>query len=343
MTFPFNINRVAQAVDVLPNLYNRVGELVGFEPIRQAETTVTLIRRKGEIVLLDPIARDAPRQELDGEDETSLSFVVPSRKIGATLTPSDIQNITAFAPGERQLEQMSSAYNRKLMRVRQPHDITFEHIRIGAIKGLIKSPKGTTMYDLFSVFDVPKKVISVDLTDADFDILAITEQIADHIGNNLHGETATGIHALVDSAAIRQLRTHKSYQKYLDGHAASLEQLAASRATVTSPNNQRSLLVDGVILEGYSGQAKNSAGTNVKFIDDNRGHVFPTGTTTMFSDVDVPANRTDEVNVAPSTEIKIYPYELPQGKGFDLDTESNKMAFCNRPEALIELQFTLAA
>lgn len=342
MSFPFDLNNVAQAVDALPNMYNRVGEVIDFQPLPQPETTVTLIRREGQIVLLDPVSRDADRQELNGEDETSLSFVVPSRKLGATLTPSDIQGITRFAPGPRQLEQMSAAYNRKLQKVRKPHDITFEHIRVGAMKGVITKPNGEVMYDLFNEFGVSKKVITVDLTDVNLKILDITKEINDHIGENLHGETSNGTHVFVGSDALSQIRQLPSYEKYLDGHAAALEQLAASRASASDPNNRRSVLIDGVMFESYSGKAKNSAGTTVKFIEDNRGHAFPTGTMEMFADVDVPANRTGSVNLAPTEEIKIYPKELDQEKGFDFDTESNKMAYCARPEALVELQFTLA-
>lgn len=341
MNFPFNINDVAQAVDALPNMYNRVGEVIDFVSLPQAETTVTLIRRDGQIVLLDPVSRDAPRQEMNGEEETSLSFVVPSRKIGDTLTPSDIQNITRFAPGPRQLEQMNAAYARKLQRLRKPHDITFEHIRIGAMKGVITKPNGDVMYDLFNEFGVSKKVLTVDLTDPNLKILDVTKEINDHIGENLHGETSNGTHVFVGSDALNLIRQLPSYEKYLDGHAAALEQLAASRHSPSDPNNRRSVLIDGVMFESYSGKAKNSAGDTVKFIDDNRGHAFPTGTMEMFADVDVPANRTGSVNVAPSEEIKIYPKELDQEKGFDLDTESNKIAYCARPEALVELQLTI--
>ena len=338
--FPFDINEVASAVDKLPNLYNRVGDVVGFQDIRQSETSVTLIRRDEEIVLLDPVAREADRQELSGEDEESVTFSVPSRKIGARLTPGDIQNITSFAAGPRQLMQMGEAYARRLARLRRPHDMTFEHLRIGAVKGIVTSPRGKVLVNLFDAFGIAKKVVNFDTANENFDILGATKELADHIGDNLHGETSTGIHVFVDRDSLHALRTHPSFEKYLLGHAAALEQLAASRYDTASPNARRSVLIDGVMFESYSGQSKNSLGQTVKFIADGKGHAFPVGTSDMFLDVDVPHNRIGEVNTPPSTEIGIYPDELPQGKGFDLDTESNKMCFCQRPEALVELSFT---
>lgn len=336
--FPFDIQNIAAAADKVPNLFDRVGQLVDFQDVRSPVTSVTLIRRDDEITLLDPVAREADRQELGGEEELGLTFSVPSRKLGGKLSPTDIQNVVAFAPGPNQLRQQAEAYNRILLRLRRPHDITFEHIRMGAVKGVITNPRtGAVMYNLFDEFAIPKKVITLDLTDENTNILEVTAEIADHIGQNLFGETASGIHALVRPGALTRLRTHPSYEKYILGHAAALEQLQASRATVDGANNRRSLFIDGITFESYSGKARNSRGEVVEFIEDGAGHVFPTGTTDMFLDVDVPANRMGETNTPPSEEIKMYPHELEQAKGWDIDTESNKIAFCQRPEALVEL------
>jgi len=332
-----NGSSLTTAVDRLPNMYSRVGELDIFDRRPQATTNVILGYRNNEVVLLDPQSRSAPRQEANRETAKTVSFEVPSYKFGDVITPEDLQNIAAFAPGERRLELASEALNRRLLKVRKPHDISFEFIRMQALKGIIQDPTGDVLYNLFNEFGVSQTTIDFELDDVNTDVVGKAEDLFDAIAEDLRGDSMTHVHVLVDKLFSRQLRSHPSYEKYLTGHSAALQQIAASRQNGSDPNAMRSVMIGNVTFESYSGKAQNSSGNSVKFIADNTGHAFPMGTMDTFVEVDVPSNRLGQVNVAPSQEIFISEEPLKHDKGIDIDTESNKMCFCSRPEVLVKV------
>lgn len=337
LSFPFAVQDIGSAVNREANLYSRVGQLGIYDRRPQSTTNVTLIFQDNKVTLLDPVARGGPRQEANREKPNGVSFDIPHFSFGDVLTPKDIQDFTAFQAGPAQAESMAAAYSRRLRKVRLPHDQTFEFYRMGGIKGTITNPDGSTMYNLFNEFGITQKTINFEFSNVNFDLFAAIEELEDHISSNLRGETSTGYHVMCDPTWLRALKRHPKYEQYLTGHSAALQQIAASRQNTVDPNPGRTVLIESTTFESYNGAGTNSAGNNVPFIATGEGHAFPVGTMEMFQEYDAPANRMDAVNVAPSEEIAVYVKELDQSKGIDLDTESNKLCICERPEALVKL------
>lgn len=336
ITNPFEPEHIAQALDLLPNRFSRVGDMGIFDRRPIPTTTVTIVKRQGRLVLLDPTARSGDRQTLNRDLKNSITFDIPTFLLGDTLTPEDIQNVIRFAPGPRQAEQVAEAEARRLQAVRDPHDETFEFFRIAALKGIIIDPLGNTLYNLFNEFAIPKKTVTFTFSDANFDILDATKEITDHIANNLHGETFDGtVNVLCGGTFQRQLNKHPSRTKWIEQHPMAATMLAASRMS-RDPNAMRTTEIDGVSFESYTGVFENSAGASLKPVAEDRGYVFPGGTTEMFPEYDAPPNRRGHENVAPNEEIFVSTKELDHAKGIDIDSESNKLPLCTRPDLLIE-------
>ncbi|WP_427452184.1 major capsid protein [Litorimonas sp. WD9-15] len=336
---PFAIANIGAALNLLPNLYSRIGQLGVFgAPIGIPTANTTVIRRDNKVTLLSQVARNAPSQELNRSKASGETFDIPTFKAHDLLTPSDIQGFTAFQPGPAQLESQTDAYNRRLLAVRQPHDETHEFLRVSALKGVIVDPgTGDELYDLFNVFGIAKKKIYFDLDNDASDIFGHIEELEDHIANNLRGDVTTGPRAMVASDFLRKLKRHPKYEKYLLGNPVAAAQYAASRADASSPNAQRSIQLENTIFESYTGQGNRADGSTVKYISDGMGHAFPENTIQTFSEFNAPPERMGQVNIAPSQCIHVYPHDLPQGKGIDLDSESCKLPLCNQPEVLVEL------
>ena len=333
---PFEPENIGQAIDVLPNKYSRMGQMGLFDRRPIATTTVTIVRRGNKLVLLNPTARSGPRQELNRDLKNSVTFDIPSFKNGDLLTPEDIQNVTAFAPGPKQLEQVATAEARRLQKVRDPYDQTFEFFRLAAIKGMIVDPLGNVMYNLFDAFAIQKKVVYFDLDNPDTNVTDHTQAITDHIAENLGGETSDGgVHVICGGEFRRKLNSHPSRTKWLEQHPDAASLLAKSR-DIGDPNAMRTTYVDGVTFESYTGKFTNTEGETLTPIENNRGYAFPTGTTEMFPEYDAPANRMGHVNTAPNEEIFVSTEVLKHDKGIDIDAEANKLPLCTQPRLLIE-------
>jgi hypothetical protein len=79
--------------------------------------------------------------------------------------------------------------------MRNKHSITLEHLRMGALKGVILDADGSVIYDLYDEFGITPAVINFDLTNA----TNVKKKCADvlrHIEDNLKGEFMTGVHCL---------------------------------------------------------------------------------------------------------------------------------------------------
>ena len=75
-TLPFNMDHIGSALDKLPNLYSRVGQLgVYGDPQGIPVRHVTIIERDGKVTLLDPVDPKAPRQEANREKPLSLIHI----------------------------------------------------------------------------------------------------------------------------------------------------------------------------------------------------------------------------------------------------------------------------
>ena len=338
ITNPFEPQTIGQALDVLPNRFSRVGQMNIFDRRPIATTTVTVIMRKGRLVLLNPVARSGPRQEQNRTLKNSITFDIPTFKFGDVITPEDIQNVVRFAPGPLQAEQVADAEARRLQSVRDTHDETFEFFRLAALKGQIVDPLGNLMYNLFDAFSIQKKIIYMDLDNPLTDITDHTSAITDHIATELKGETSDGgVHVMCGKDMRRKINRHPSRTKWLEQHPDAASLLAKSR-DIGDPNAMRTTYVDGVMFEENTEQFENINGETLIPIETNRGYAFPTGTTEMFPEYDAPANRMDTVNVAPNEEIFVSYEDLKHDKGIDLDTESNKLPLCTAPRLLIELR-----
>jgi len=335
--FPFNIDNITSAINREPNLYNRAGELIGFDPRPQASIAATLAYQDDEVVLLDPVERSGPNQQMNRERTDAITFNIPSYKDEDLLSPEDIQNITAFQPGPKQLEMQAAAYSRRLRKIRKPFDLTFEYLRFKAIQGIVAHPRRDDLYNLFNEFGIQKKVVGFDLSNPNADIRGACRDMVDHIADNLRGEISNGVHCFVSSDFFHALDSHPNYEKYLQGHAAALGQLESRRGDTSSPNPKRRIVIGDVTFESYTANGKNGDGETVKFLEDGQGNAFPTGTLEAFQEYDAPPNRMNAVNMAPSDEIHIYTEELGKEKGIEIEGEACKLCICARPELLIEV------
>src|SRR3546814_9324559 len=70
------------------------------------------------------------------------------------------------------MEAISGVLARHLETMRNKHAITLEHLRMGALKGVILDADGSVLYDLFDEFDITPQTIAYDLGNAGTNVKA---------------------------------------------------------------------------------------------------------------------------------------------------------------------------
>lgn len=325
-TDAFNMVSLTKAINLLPNNYGRLREMDLFPGKGVPTRTIIVEEQNGVLNLLKTMPVGSPGQ-LSGHGKRKVrSFVIPHIPADDVILPEDYQGLRAFG-SESQMETLAKMVNDRLQTLRNKHAITLEWLRMGALKGLILDADGSTLYNLYTEFEITQKVVDFEL---DVDVTEVIKKcmaVKRHIEDNLKGEVATGVHCLCSEEFFDALVTHPEVEDAYKYHSE-----AASRL---GEDNRKGFRFGGIVFEEYRGQATDPDGNTRRFIAANEAHAFPVGTMNTFETLFAPA---DFVETANTLGLELYAKQEPRkfGRGIDLHTQSNPLPICYRPGVLVK-------
>ena len=255
-------------------------------------------------------------------DEIFWDKIIGKRIYGASMSNEPISQ-----------ESAAQAINRTLNKMWKEFLLTWEWHRLGAVKGVILDADGQQIvYDLFQEFGVPKKVVTYTNS-----LSAVCEEIVSHIGDRLGMMMPGGIGCVVGKDFFDKIQDevelNTAYDRYKDGeHLRTSYQNQPYQSRMPSGFTYR-----GVTFYRYRGnlQTQGATPTTSAYVDDNRGHAFPTGTDRFFR-----SNAPGTCEAAVGTlGIPIYVEREAKKfkKGIDFHAESCPLFMCNQPEVLVEI------
>jgi hypothetical protein len=89
-------------------------------------------------------------------------FTIPHIPHDDVVLPEEVQGIRAFG-SETELQAMANVITDHLQSMRNKHAITLEHLRMGALNGVILDADGSELVNLYSEFEITPKVVSFAL------------------------------------------------------------------------------------------------------------------------------------------------------------------------------------
>ena len=204
--------------------------------------------------------------------------------------------------------------------------ITLEHLRMGALKGIVLDATGATVYNYYTEFGITQKTIDFALDVNTTEVISKVTELKRYMEQNLKGEVMTGIHVLCSSTFMDALVTHplvkEAYARWQDGQALRSDM-------------RMGFEFGGVTFEEYYGAA-DYAGSSQAFIADNEAHAFPLGTRFTFRTFFGPADFNETVN---TIGIELYAKQEARrfDRGWDIHTQSNPLPICMQPALLVKL------
>ena len=324
---------LTEAINIVPNNYGRLLELGLFtsEPI--ATTSVAVTYANGTLNLLPTRERGAPPSLGMSDKRNARTFSAFHIPHDDQVLADDVQNIFARLADDAALEQVENVVNRKLIRMRAKHSITLEHLRMGALKGIILDSDGSTLLNLYTEFGVTQKSVDFVLGTAATDVKAKAREVVGYIEDNLMGETMSGVHVLASPEWYEKFIGHDSVEdifKYYDGANNPLRQ-----------DVRRGFPFHGLTIEEYRGAASylQEDGTygSRKFVPAGEAIAFPLGTTDVFSTYFAPADFMDTVNTMGE---EIYVRTAPDrdfNRWVKLHSQSNPLPLNKRPGLVVRL------
>lgn len=331
----FSTTSLTAAIRVVPNQYDRVGQLGMFQFEGVNTTSVVVEIENGVLNLLPTKPRNGGGSvEVSGK-RTGKSFLVPHIPHEGKIMPDEIQGVRQFGTVD-QLESVANVTNRKLMNMANKHYQTWEYHRAGAVSGVVLDADGSTLFNWFTEFGVAQQevnfVLGTDTTDVQVKCLDVSRIVED----NLLGDRMDYVHCLASQTWFDKFVKHPVVKEAWKWHLQVTAKGSQENGLANDP--RKGFWFAGILFEEYRGRAtvRNADGstTTRKFIAEGDARFFPVGTTETFRQWGAPANWVETVN---TQGIEMYAKATvdPRGRWVDLDTESNPLFMCMRPGVLV--------
>ena len=322
----FSMAALTAAINILPNRYGRLEELnlMPSKPVRQRQIVVE--EMNGVLNLLPTLPPGSPGTVGVRGKRKLRSFVVPHIPHDDVVLPEEVQGIRAFG-SETETETVAGVVARHLETMRNKHAITLEHLRVGALKGVILDADGSVLYDLFDAFEIAQQTVSFELSTAGTNVKAKCTTVLATIEENLKGEFMNGVHCLCSPEFFAALTGHAKVEKAFENW---------QNGAILINDVRRGFTYGGITFEEYRGQATDANGTARRFIAAGEAHAFPLGTIDTFGTYFAPADFNETVNTVGQP---LYAKQEPRkfDRGTDLHTQSNPLPMCHRPGVLVKL------
>ncbi len=211
--------------------------------------------------------------------------------------------------------------------LRSFHEATLEHLRIGAVKGIIYDSDGSSvLYNLFTEFGVSQQTQNFAFSTTTLDVRSICILVLRAIESELGGSTYSGARALCSSGFFDSLV----------GHDLVKESFRYQEGQVLRSDLRRGFQFGGITFEEYRG----SVG-GVDFIPANTAYVIPEDVLTeqgpLFQTWFAPADFEESVN---TIGLPLYAKQArdPEFQRWvKVHSQSNPLPICLRPRAVIKL------
>jgi hypothetical protein len=327
----YSLTYLTEAINILPNQYGRLNELNVLPGSGIPMRTVVVERVDGVLNLLPSKPVGSPGTQGKTAKSKLINFSVPHIPHDDVVLPEEVAGVRDF--GTLRPNSVASLLARKLQEMRNRHGITLEHLRWGALKGIIVDADGSTLVDLYAAFNIVAKSVDFVLGTAGTNVQGKAREVLRHVEKNLKGEVMSGVHTLVSPEFFDKLISHAEVKE-------AYKYFASAPGNALRDDVRRLFPFAGLVFEEHVGEATflkdDGTSTTRRFIAADEGHAFPRGTTQTFKTWYAPADFNETVNTM-GLEVYAKMEARRHGRGWDLHTQSNPLPMCRRPEVLVKV------
>jgi hypothetical protein len=332
----FDVLTLTAAINELDTVPGRAGTLA-FQSVGEgvATTEVEIESLPEGLSLVKTSMRGAPPPLEQPDKRKMLKLNIPFIQLSDTIFADSIQNVREF--GSNELQSADSVINKRMAKMNRRLDLTLEHHRLGALRGIIKDSDGSTLCDLFSEFGflnsngvaaAEEFEFSLDNygTD-DFDnsiriqCQAVKRYMKRHAKTNIPPDAK--IWAFAGDLWFDKLISHPSVRNTYNGYAAAQSALGGNYAFDVFEYS-------GIFFENYQGTDDN---TTVAIAPDEC-RFFLTGVPELYEEYFAPADFMRSANMLGLPRYADLQDDNNHGKSVSLLVEMCPLPICVRPQTL---------
>lgn len=327
----FSVTRMTEAMREVAYVPGRIGELGLFQTESIDTLDVAIEKANAEsLILVASSPRGAPGGTRDFAKRSMRKLTVPHFQRDDAIYADEVQQVRAFG-SETAVETLQGKIASKATTHSQDFALTEEFHRLNVIKGgkLLDADGTTVIYDYATEFgeSLPAE-IDFDLDNASPTAGVLRKKCAGvtrSIAESLGGLPFRGVMAIMGSAFADDFYAHKEVRETYLNYSAAAE-LRAGYVTTTG-RTFGGFDFGGIMWEEYRG------GGSIA-VDPDKVHIFPVGVPGLFRTLYAPADYMETVN-RPGQRLYAKQWEMPNGKGVNLEFQMNALHYCTRPRVLL--------
>ena len=170
----YGLAEMTQAINLLPNVYTRLGQLGLFRYEGVTQRSVVIEQAEGVLNLLPTVPLGGPPTVANRDVRAMRSFTVPWIPHDDVVTPQDIQGVRGFGVADA-ADPQATIMERKLTRMRVKHAQTREYMEVNALRGVVKDGAGTTLYNYLTEFGLAQQAVDLVLGTATTNASGVAE------------------------------------------------------------------------------------------------------------------------------------------------------------------------
>lgn len=314
----FSMVELTAAVQNLPYQPGRIEKLGLFGESSINTLTVSIESQDGVLKLVDVTQRGAPSTPMAHAGRALRSFSVPHIALPDYLTADQVTGVRSFGT-DSDLETIVKVVAQRMQPMRNSIEYTIESHRLMAIKGQYMNAGGSAV-SLFTEFGVVQQTLGFALLTATTKVRQKIMTMLEYIEDALGGLSFTGVRVMCGKSFWSELIEHPVVKEtYLN----------TQQASSLRGDPRMEFEFGGVIWERYRG-------TSAVKVEDDDAYAIPEGVPELFITRFAPG---DFVGAAGTLGERIYArqWERNDGRGIEMEVQSNPLNLCTRPRAVIKL------
>ena len=337
---PYTDTELTNAINALPTPFGQMtGE--GFFPGEGLPTQYVEVDIVNGVLSALPVTGDGPGTLAKHETVGTKIFKIPTVSHFDSLKASDIRSMltTTQRAGARAAETLANLTNRRLGNFKKKFNLTWELMRMSALKGIVIDGAGVEVYNYYTAFSITPKVVYFDLSNANADIKGACDQVFQLITQDISDEVMTTVECRVSRDFFNKLTQHPKVEKFWL-QTQDAQALASGLRGEDGGYRPRRFTFGDITFIEYSAVVPMWGGTNMPIIANGTGHAYPAGT--MDSHVTYVAPP-DDISVLDGSDasvddaIHLTSKVLDHGKGVEWLGRMNVLPMWRRPNLLVTL------
>ncbi len=330
----FSLVQLTAALDKTDHKPNFLGTLDLFEPEFLRGTDVAMIEKRDNVLsLIKTSERGAPPEQRKNEKRDVRPFKCKRIYESDTIQASELFKIRAFGT-ETELSQVQMEIARRMARVRDDVEVTWEFHRLGAVLGLTVDADGTTLHNWFQEWGISQPAeIDFALDTPTTNVRGKCQEVRRAMQRASKGAFVRGVtqvHALCGDSFFDKLINHPLVRDTFLNWAAAQE--------LREAKDFDSFPFGGIVFHNYRGadDFSDSAVKGIKQlgIPSTKAKFFPVRGRSVFQVAWAPGESFAELAMPGQPIFPKIVRDLHRDQWVDVEEYSYPLFMCMRPEML---------